>query len=240
MNKIIKEKIAMTTPKQWDNQWENIFQHYQQDTRHAYYIRAILNANEHKLLEIGAGSFRDMAKLNSWNINCDGIDYSKKAVELAKNQFPQFASKIKQMDAFNIDVQDKLYDFTFHNGLWVYFSDKDIIRLVNEQARITKRRMVVTVHNAHNQEFIEYFEKLSENDALYKIRFFKKDEIMSLMEQTCSRVTVIPVGKGKKYFEDDLINLGLGDACNLRKSFEYHGMNLIENSERLLCIGDIK
>jgi len=233
-------EIGITRKESWDEKWIQIFNHYQQDLRHAYYVRAILNSNEKKIVEMGAGSFRDMGKLNELGIDCFGFDYSKQAVIMAKNQFPSLAHKISQQDAFNTSYKDNSFDLSFHNGFWVCFSDNnDIINLIKEQARITKYRIVATVHNAHNKSFVEYFNKLKENDPLYSIRFFEVDEISELMKSVSKKVQVIPVGKGKKYYEDDLINLGLNDAKYLRKSFEYHKMNLLDNSERLLCIGEL-
>ena len=35
--------IGIRSVEVWNDQWRNIFDHYQQDIRHAYYIRAILN-----------------------------------------------------------------------------------------------------------------------------------------------------------------------------------------------------
>lgn len=223
--------------KVWDAQWKNIFEHYQQDIRHAYYIRSILESRENNLLEIAAGSFRDMGSLNKWGYNCTGIDYSSVSVLKAKDHFKDYADRISRMDAFDIRFGDGTFDLSFHNGFWNYFDDDEIKRLLAEQARVTKYRVVATVHNRHNTQFVEYFDRLSKNDPLYKLRFFEVDEMVELMKTVCREVKVIPVGKGKKLYEDDLINIGLGDACCLKRSFDYHKMNLLTVSERLMCIG---
>jgi predicted transcriptional regulator with HTH domain len=232
-------QIGITEKKVWDDKWADIFNHYQQDLRHAYYIRAILNPNEKKIIELAAGSFRDTGALNDMHIDCYGIDYSTQAVLLAKKQFPLIADKLSEQDGFNIKFQDNFFDLSFHNGFWILFSDSDILKLMQEQARITKYRIVATVHNAHNKSFVEYFDRLKMNDPLYQIRFFETDEITELMKTVAKNVKIILVGKGKKYYEDDLINIGLGDAVYIKKSFDYHKMNLLETSERLLCIGEL-
>ena len=59
------------------------------------------------------------------------------------------------------------------------------------------------------------------------------------MKKYCCNIEIIPVGKGKKFYEDYLINLGLGSRDNLRNCFDYHKMDLLDSSERLLCIGKI-
>jgi hypothetical protein len=232
-------EIGITKRDVWDEKWKDIFDHYQQDVRHAYYINAILDDFDKKVLEVGAGSFRDMAFLNNLGVDCWGTDYSLTSVNLAKQHFPLLSNKMFVADAFNFDsVKDKEYDVSFHNGLWVLFDNNDdILRLAKEQSRISKNKIVVTVHNGHNQDFTSYFEKLSLSDSLYKIRFFKVDEIKQLMLSVCKSVKVIPVGKGKKFYEDELIAKGNATKENILKLFDEAGLIHLESSERLLCIG---
>lgn len=232
-------EIGIRTVDIWDDQWKNIFDHYQQDIRHAYYIRAILNTNECNLLEIAAGSFRDVGALNNWGISCVGVDYSEESVNRAKNYFTLYEDKIIRMDAFSLKFKEHQFDMSYHNGFFTYFSDDEIINLLKEQARVTKFRIVATVHNKHNLDFVNYFDRLSKDDPLYKLRFFEIDEISSLMSSVCREVKIIPVGKGKRYYEDDLINIGLGDPNYLKKSFDYHKLDLLNSSERLMCIGTL-
>ena len=234
-----KINIGITEKKQWNDKWKNIFNHYQQDLRHSYYINAFLTQKDVKVLELGAGSFRDMANLNALGVDCWGTDFSNTTVQLAKNQFKELKKKIFCSDAFNMQmIENKEYDVTFHNGLWVLFNDnKDILKLVKEQARISKRIMISTVHNAHNHDFVNYFEKLSKTDELFKIRFFSKDEIKKILLTVCSKVEIIPVGKGKKHYEDKMINEGKCSRVELKSFFDETGLNNLENSERLLCIG---
>jgi len=234
----INNKSKLISDADWDLKWPDIFEHYQNDLRHAQYIQALKNKNENCLLEIAAGSFRDMAALNKWGIECNGMDFSAESVMLAKKQFPSLSNKIHQMDGFNFNFVDKKFDLTYHNGFWVLFNDSDIDLLAKEQARISKYRMIATVHNAHNIQFKNYFKMKAENDSLYRIRFFYEEEMRNIMSKVCSKVTVVPVGKGKKYFEDEIINNG-GNAELLRSFFEEQGLNHINDSERLLCIGEI-
>jgi hypothetical protein len=190
---------------------------------------------------MGAGSFRDMANLNKLGVDCSGTDYSETSVNNAKKYFDNIAHKIFQSDAFYMNnIQDDEYDVTFHNGLWVLFeNDDDILNLAKEQARISKNKMIVTVHNAHNQKFTEYFEKLAENDPLYKIRFFSINEIEELMLKVCKSISIYPVGKGKKYFEDQMINEGNHSRESLNSFFRNTKLANLENSERLMCIGNL-
>ncbi|MDB9538588.1 class I SAM-dependent methyltransferase [Anabaenopsis arnoldii] len=225
----------------WDSEWVKIFDRYQNDTRFAHYLYAFLESNEKKIIEIGAGSFRDMAKINNWGLECYGIDFSDKSVEKAKMQFPEYENFIIQADAFQLPFNDKCFDVSYHNGFWSNFSNNDEINLlVSEQYRVTSKRMMVAVHNAHNASFVEYFNNLKTDDPLYTARFFTISEVTYLLEKYCDDIKIVPVGKGKKLYEDYLINLDIGTPENLRKCFNYHQMDLLESSERLLCIGTVK
>ena len=237
----ISPTIGITEMEQWDKEWTKIFDHYQQDLRHGYYINAFIPDEKTRALEIGAGSFRDMALLNRLGVDCDGTDFSQTAVDMARKLFPHLKNKIFQGDAFDFKhIDDKSYDVTFHNGLWVLFNDEsDLLRLINEQARISKKFLIATVHNAHNKSFLDYFKELSVNDALYRIRFFEAEEMRYLMLKVCRRVDIIPVGKGKKLYEDDMINRGEHGRTELRSFFDHAKMTHVNISERLLCIGHL-
>ena len=84
----------------WDSEWEKVFDHYQQDVRHAYYINAILKDDENKILEMAAGSFRDFAKLNELGKNCYAFDYSPKSVEEAKKYHSHLKDDKRPFPAF--------------------------------------------------------------------------------------------------------------------------------------------
>ncbi|MEA5578501.1 class I SAM-dependent methyltransferase [Anabaena sp. UHCC 0451] len=224
----------------WNSEWVKIFDRYQNDPRFAHYLYAFLESDEKKILEIGAGSFRDMAKLNKWGVECYGIDFSNQSVEQAKKRFPEYENLIIQADALQLPFENKYFDVSYHNGFWSCFSDDEINLLVSEQHRVTSKRMMVAVHNAHNPSFVEYFNKLKIDDPLYTARFFTISEVTYFLEKYCYDIQIVPVGKGKKFYEDYLINLDLGTPENLRKCFNYHQMDLLESSERLLCIGKVK
>lgn len=239
MNNISSPPNKLVTPEDWNNIWTDNFAHYQNDTRHAYYIDAVRRRNERKVLEIAAGSFRDVAQLSQVGVECYGIDFSTQAVSLAQQYYPQLASRFAAMDAFNLDFADSDFDLTYHNGFWVCFDDAAIHKLVEEQARVTRRRLIATVHNAHNKAFKAYFDSKTDTDPLFSIRFFESDEIAALMRHVCKKVTVIPVGKGKKRYEDWLIRQGLGHPAILNSCFALSGQRLRHSSERLLCIGEL-
>lgn len=239
MNNINPEQDKLVTSADWDSKWTGIFEHYQHDLRHAYYIDAVRRKDESRILEIAAGSFRDIARLNKNHIEGYGMDFSQEAVTLAQKYYPALAPRFSQRDAFNLGFEDNYFDLTYHNGFWVLFQDEEIKKLAIEQARVSRQRMIVTVHNGHNKNFKHYFESKRATDNLFDIRFFEVDEITALMKTVCSKVTVVPVGKGKKRYEDFLIRKGLGHPAILKTWFNIAGHRHLAQSERLMCIGEL-
>ncbi len=224
-------------PRDWDRKWIDIFSRYQGDLRHAHYVRAFLRPHERRILEIAAGSFRDMAALCRMGRDCSGMDFSAESVSRARETFPEFAQRIFQMSAFAMTFEDRSFDVSYHNGFWILFEDEQILKLSAEQARVTRSRMIATVHNAHNRQFVEYFESKKQDDPLYDIRFFSLDEIATLMEQVCTDIRVVPVGKSRGRHEDWLIRRGLTSPSILRTYLNLSGHRMLEQSERLLCFG---
>lgn len=151
----------------WDNEWTSSFDHYQQDTRHAYYVNAIIG-DLSNILEIAAGSFRDMNKLNEMGRNCFGIDFSDVSIKKAQLQFPNYKSKIIKANAFKMPFDDDEFDVSYHNGFWGYFDNEKIQELLQEQIRVTKKMIIASVHNRHCQQFFDYFER-KRRRTLYSI-----------------------------------------------------------------------
>jgi hypothetical protein len=218
----------------WDVKWEELFDSYQQDLRHAYYVNALLN-KEMSILEIAAGSFRDMAFLNSIGYDCHGCDFSKKSVSLAKKYFPKLEDKIFELDALDINNFNKKYDVTYHNGFWVLFESDDILKkLFNIQKSITKKFMIITVHNGHNQNFKRYFMEKQKKDNLYAIRFFEIDEFLDIFGLARNDIQLYPVGKAKLSHEDLLVKDNNVDKSKMLKFMRPNNLDLLGISERLL------
>lgn len=230
---------AQSSSSDWNKKWEDIFIKYQQDVRHAHYIRAILRRDEKKILEIGAGSFRDMAFLCSKGINCDGFDFSETSVNMARIRYPDLKEKISVNNAFNTEIEDNTFDLTYHNGFFSCFNQKEIEHLIKEQARITRKRVVATVHNAHNKDFMNYFDRMKQDDPLFEANFFTIEEMLQLMQPYCRSVKIIPVGKGKKKHEDWLIKNHITNPLIIRSYLQASRKSFIATSERLLCIGEL-
>ncbi|QIX97331.1 class I SAM-dependent methyltransferase [Cedecea sp. FDAARGOS_727] len=233
------EPAKLITAEDWDQKWQGIFDHYQNDIRHAYYIDAVRKSHEKRVLEIAAGSFRDIVQLTKRGVEGHGIDFSPESVSLAKKLYPSLQDRFSVMNAFNLQYPDKHFDLTYHNGFWGYFAEEEIHQMATEQARITKGRMIVTVHNAHNKSFVNYFNSKKAGDAVFDIKFFTIEQMQEILGRISSRVIIIPVGKGKKTHEDWLIRHGLHNPLLINGMFKWSGDRYLERSERLMCIAEM-
>jgi len=235
----ITEPAKLITAKDWDQKWQETFDRYQNDIRHAYYIDAVRKKHEKRVLEIAAGSFRDIVQLTKLGAEGYGIDFSPESVALAKKFYPSLQERFLVMDAFDLKYPDNHFDISYHNGFWGLFSDEEIDRMAQEQVRITKGRIIVTVHNAHNQSFAEYFKLEKERNALFNIRFFTLGQMREILGKFSRKVTIIPVGKGIRWHEDWLIRHGLHYPLLINSVFKWSGTRHLECSERLMCIAEL-
>ena len=74
---------------------------------------------------------------------------------------------------------------------------------------------------------------------LYAVRFFTLNDIYQIinaLDIEIENVKIYPVGKYKKYLEDELILQGKTDAQTIRNCIENQKFNNLFTSEKLLCI----
>lgn len=222
----------------WDNKWGSIFDKYQKDLRHGHYVASLLDLKIKSVLEIGAGSFRDISFLGTLGFNIGAFDFSKSSCELAKSLYPQFSDFFWCGDAFNIDLPNEAYDSSFSNGFVGCFENPQIIELVKEQMRVTKNKLIVTLHNGHNQKFVNYFEDKKKTDDLFSVRFFNIDELKEIFDIFNKPYKVYPVGKAYETDEDILIQENKSIE-EIRECILAQGFSKLETSEKLMVVMDL-
>ena len=196
VGKMTRGTDVLTGRDFWDLTWPKYFEKYKKAfPRQAYYVYFVTGKPTGGVLEIGAGSFRDIACLNRWGIKGIGVDFSFQAVKLARKVFPLCGGKFLVSDGFNLCFKDKSFEVSYHNGLFVCFEDDSKIReLLNEQIRVTKRIIICTVHNKVNKKLTWEFKRRANKERLYAIRFFEASELLALMRPFFKRVKVYPFG----------------------------------------------
>lgn len=230
--------MSINTKEFWQSAWQRHHRAYLRTVGfQAYYLSFILKPHERRLLELGAGSFRDTARLNEWGYDCTGTDFSEESVQLAQQAFPRWASKIQMQDAAHLSFENQAFDVTFHNGFWVLFQEDEFLdQLLKEQVRVSKSRVVCTVHNALNQRQRVVFAEKAREDPLYDIRFFEPDEMRQLLQPHCREVRIYPYSV--LHF-NRLMKLIKQRALLKVVYLTTHRLWRIQNWERLMVVGEV-
>lgn len=183
----------------WKDSWQQHWSSYLSTPPHQGPCLELLFPNTSwSFLEMGGGTMRDSAYLAGTGRKATGSDYLPEATARARETHKN-TMEIITLDAFQTGLPDGAFDVTFHNGLWVLFShDEDIRKLAAEQARITRKYMVATVHCAHNQEYQRDFQERAKSDDLYNLRFFEIDEVRAFCEPY-GHTLVLPCGSPLTY-----------------------------------------
>lgn len=184
------------TTEFWSKAWIRHIEGYLNATpRAGIFIKNYFKSNK-KVLEIAGGSCRDSRYLANNNFDATGSDFDENTLKyLQQQRFPNDILKYSKENAFSLSFKENSFDLIFHNGFFVLFDDRQIISMLKEQERVSKRFIVIFVHNRENKKLVEVFQKKSTNDDLYKIRFFDKNEIVKIVENSAIKYKKIDILK---------------------------------------------
>lgn len=169
----------------WQDAWVRHIESYlAAPPRAGLWLAARFSMDGWRALEIAGGSCRDSRYLAKIGIDAVGSDFDSRTIDYLNRRYPNSALKLRREDAAALSFQDAAFDLTVHNGFWVLFNeDARIIALLREQARVTRRVLVALVHNAENKRLVSVFSRKAKTDPLYDIRFFRKEELRSLVQR---------------------------------------------------------
>jgi len=87
-------------------------------------------------------------------------------------------------DAFRLPFADRSFDISFSADFYVYFGDGDIRRLLAEQKRVTKGRVVVFVHHRYNAYRLVFWCRAwaKGQSPWYNIRAFTLKDMRGIFE----------------------------------------------------------
>ena len=135
--------------------WESYWKGHQADIEDTYstggrLVREVLAdgpVDGRVVMEIGAGSGRDLIALARMGARGVVLDYSPASLALVRRQAESQGVPVMlvQADATRMPFRDGAIDVSFHQGLLEHF--RDPMPLLNENARVTARggRMIVDV-----------------------------------------------------------------------------------------------
>jgi len=187
----------------WSQAWQRHIKNYlTSPPRTGYWVKTFFPDKNWRFLEIGGGSCRDSLYLANQGFKVIGTDFEESPLEYLRSHFPDAPIQLQCEDAFALSFSDKSLDVSFHNGLWVCFEDdQNLIKLFKEQVRVTKKYVVIIVHNAQNTQMVQSFKEKSKHDSLYNIRFFTFHEVKELIKKSGVPVKKISIKKFGGFFD---------------------------------------
>ena len=134
----------------WESYWRghaDLDRTYSTGGRLAREIRAEGEVRGRRVLEVGAGSGRDLLELADQGASGFVLDYSPASLELVRRQAAArgLTVGLVRADALALPFRDGAFDVVFHQGLLEHFRDPD--PLLHENARVVARggRVIVDV-----------------------------------------------------------------------------------------------
>lgn len=174
------------TEEFWSESWIQHIESYLEATPRAGIFIDNYFKDTHSILEIAGGSCRDSRYLSHNGYVATGSDFDDKTLKyLQEVKFPNDKLNYSREDAFDLSFNNDKFDLIFHNGFFVLFDENSSLHtMLKEQERIAKKYIVIFVHNRKNKKLVKQFKELSNEDDLYKIRFFDKDEIVNIVKKS--------------------------------------------------------
>lgn len=168
----------------WQEAWMRHLELYlATPPRAGLWLAARFDLSHWSVLEIAGGSCRDSRHLADRGVDAIGTDFDAKTLAYLAQRFPSSPLKMRREDALALTLADGSVDLSMHNGFWVlYADDAQVMALMREQARVTRKVLVAIVHNAANRRLASIFKRMAQSDPLYDIRFFDRHELKSLVQ----------------------------------------------------------
>ena len=127
------------TPEHWDECWRSTSVGYPHETT----IAAIQELDAESVLEVGAGSGRDLEELQSLGYRVGFSDISSEAVRRFGAHNPgSFALRV---DARNLPLADNSFDLVMSLGVLEHFDRAERGNILREQFRVARRYVLVDV-----------------------------------------------------------------------------------------------
>ncbi len=135
-----------------------------------------------KFLEVGCGRGSLSAYYSQYGWECDLVDTSEKAINVAKEIFTKnkLDAEFKVGDAENLPYKDNSYDVVASIGLLEHFDNPT--KVMEEKIRVTKRggwviNYIVPKKNANIQNYFRVINKLLTLFLIKKGKTFLKDPV---------------------------------------------------------------
>lgn len=185
----------------WDLIWDSHLKRYvHSEPKRAKMLQELIERMKvevQTVIELGCGSLRDSGFL-SQHYEVFGLDFNKKVLTETKNIYPKCHRVVASV--FTLPFKDNSIDISFSSGLLIYFNNKDVVRIVEEQVRVTKKLALFFVHNKTNFWEIPIVKVRGIRDKLYRFRRFSRKELFKLLRKYGEAVKIISFGTTHPFY----------------------------------------
>jgi len=126
--------------KTWNNIWATTHIRYPHDI---ILLEIEKMSDIKKILEVGAGSGRDLEELSKRNYDVTYSDFSPVAIKKFRDRNPSI--KTINCDARNLLFEDNKFDLVYSLGLLEHFGHKDRRKVIQEMFRVSSRYVLIDV-----------------------------------------------------------------------------------------------
>jgi ubiquinone/menaquinone biosynthesis C-methylase UbiE len=177
--------------KFWKQQWNNKLQGYMTEKPklglliHKWISCGVINGVE-SICEVAAGSCVSSLYLSKfYDVTATDFNTYGFAAAQKMSSTGNYRLRFKEENAFSFSFPNNEFDLVFHNGFLVCFKLNDEInKLISEQVRISKKYLLVVVHNRSDiLNRYRFYKKVRAGDLLYDIRWWSRKEIVRIIEQ---------------------------------------------------------
>jgi len=234
--------VINNSKKFWQESWKQHIEEYLTTTPRAGIFIQNYFRDIKSVLEIAGGSCRDSRYLACHGYEATGSDFDEKTLNYLQRRFSNDKLKYSKQDAFHLSFKENSFDLIFHNGFFIYFDNEKIFQMLKEQERISKKYIVIFVHNIENRELVDNFVKKSKEDDLYNIRFFNEYEIEKIVQDSGVKYKNIQIlkfgGFVDAFYRKKLKKIIPNIMYPLSKFFipKLYQLQIWENTERICCI----
>jgi ubiquinone/menaquinone biosynthesis C-methylase UbiE len=111
----------------------------------------IINTKPKTILEVGSGTGVMSIFLSHLGYKVTSIDNNKKVLDHAKKNSKKFngAVKFELGDAFKLKYKEDSFDIIYSQGFFEHFPDLEIKKLLDEQLRVAKKAVIITIPNSN-------------------------------------------------------------------------------------------
>ena len=119
----------------WNKYTKDNAESYQESLSNFIFNTSLVLGAE-KILEAGCNIGNNLRSFNS-DFNVFGIDMNEKALEIAKNEFPNF--NFKQGSLLDIPFEDNYFDLVFTRGVLIHIHPDDMQNAIKELFRVSNK-----------------------------------------------------------------------------------------------------